>query len=78
MRLDLAQVYDSAGYHQEAVGLFQALASVSGPLSADARFGLARAYEHADAHRLALREYGTFLARFPGHPYTGKARDRVE
>jgi len=78
VRLDLAQVYDSAGYHQEAVGLFQALASVSGPLSADARFGLARAYEHADAHRLALREYGTFLARFPGHPYTGKARDRVE
>ena len=78
VRLDLAQVYDSAGYHQEAVELFQSLASVSGPLSADARFGLAGAYEHAGAYRLALREYGSFLERFPGHLHIGKATDRVE
>ena len=77
-RLHLAQVYDASGYHDEAVRLFTALSRDSGPVAAEAQYGLADAYDGSGARRLAVAEYGTFLERFPRHPRAGQVRQRVE
>ena len=77
-RLHLAQVYDASGYHNEAVRLFTALSRDSGPVAAEAQYGLADAYDGAGARRLAVAEYGTFLERFPRHPGAAQVRQRVE
>ena len=77
-RLHLAQIYDASGYHDEAVRLFTELGRGSGPVSAEAQYGLAAAYDGAGARRLAIGEYGAFLERFPRHPRTSQVRRRVE
>ena len=57
-RLHLAQVYDASGYHDEAVRLLTELSRGPGPVSAEAQYGLAAAYDGAGARRLAIGEYG--------------------
>ena len=77
-RLHLAQVYDASGYHDDAVRLFAELSRGSGPVTAEAQYGLAATYDGAGDRRLAIGEYGAFLERFPRHPRTAHVRRRVE
>ena len=77
-RLHLAQVYDAGGYHDEAIRLFTELSRGSGPVAAEAQYGLAAAYDGGGSRRLAIAEYGTFLDRFPRHPRSSQVRQRVE
>ena len=77
-RLHLAQVYDAGGYQDDAVRLFTELSRGSGPVAAEAQYGLAAAYDGAGARRLAIGEYGAFLERFPRHPRGSQVRRRVE
>lgn len=77
-QLLLAQVYDAAGSHAEAAEAFGRLTSGTAELAAEAQYGLALARENAGARDLAIREYATFLERFPIHRRAAAARDRVE
>jgi len=79
-RLQLAQVYDAAGFHTEAAETYADLVAgnTATDLAAEAQFGLAAAREHADQRDLAIREYAAFLERFPIHRHAGRARDRIE
>ena len=78
VRLNLAQVLDAAGYSNEAIAQFQHLLHVDTAIAAQAQLGMARAYEHGGLPGLALREYLTFLERFPAHVLAAEARRRVE
>jgi tetratricopeptide (TPR) repeat protein len=77
-RLQLAQVLDANGYHDEAVRLFDDLARASGPLASESQYGLAVAHEGAGARRLAIGEYSVFLDRYPGHARATQVQRRIE
>ena len=77
-RLNLAQVLDAAGYSNDAIVQFQQLLSADAAPAAQAQLGIARAYQHGGLPGLALREYLTFLERFPAHALAAEARRRVE
>ena len=78
VRLNLAQVLDAAGYSNDAIAQFQQLRHTDAALAARAQLGMARAYEHGGLPGYALREYLTFLERFPAHVRAAEARRRVE
>ena len=78
VRLNLAQVLDAAGYSNDAIALFQQLLQADGALAAQAQLGMARAYENGGFPGFALREYLTFLERFPAHVLAAEAHRRVE
>lgn len=77
-RLQLAQVLDASGYHDEARRIFADLAHSGGSLAAEAQYGLAAAYDGDGARRLAITEYGVLLERHPGHPLAARVRQRIE
>lgn len=77
-RLQLAQVLDASGYHDDAVRIFADLARNAGPLAAEAQYGLAAAYDGDNARRLAISEYGVLLERYPGHGRATQVRQRIE
>ncbi len=78
VRLQLAQVLDASGYHDDAVRRFGNLSRSLGPLAGEAQYGLAVAYEGAGSQRLAIGEYGAFLERYPGNPRAAQVRQRIE
>jgi TolA-binding protein len=78
VRLQLAQVLDASGYHDQAVRLFSDLSRSPGALASEAQYGLAAAYEASGARRLAIGEYAAFLERWPGHTRAAQVRQRVE
>jgi TolA-binding protein len=78
VRLQLAQVLETSGYHDDAVRLFEQLSRSQGPLAAEAQYGLAAAHDGATARRLAIVEYGRFLQRYPGHPRAAQVQQRIE
>ena len=78
VRLQLAQVLDASGYHDDAVRRFGDLSRDRGPLADEAQYGLAAAYEGAGSRRLAIGEYGLFLERYPGSPRAAQVRRRIE
>lgn len=77
-RLQLAQVYDAAGFHAEAAQAYATLTGGAHDLAAEAQYGLAAAREHAGQRDLAIREYTVFLERFPVHHRAGPVRERIE
>lgn len=79
-QLQLAQVYDAAGFHGEAAETYATLTGggTAPDLAAEALFGLAVAREHGGQRDLAIREYTAFLERFPVHRRAVQARDRIE
>ncbi|MFH1566648.1 MAG: tetratricopeptide repeat protein [Gemmatimonadota bacterium] len=77
-RLQLAQVYDAAGFHDEAATAYAALTGSTRELAAEAQYGLAATHEQAGERDLAIREYTAFLERFPVHRRAEAARERIE
>ena len=77
VRLNLAQVLGAAGYSNDAITQFQQLLHADAALAAQAQLGIAHAYENGGLPAFALREYLTFLERFPAHALAAEARRRL-
>ena len=78
VRSDLAELYGSTGYYEEAIALYRELASGQGEVAAKAQFGLAQVFEESSQPRAALREYIAYLELFPAGLQSEAVRERIE
>ncbi len=78
VRFELAELYASTGYSEEAVSLYRQLASAQSKMAAEAQSGLARVFEQSGQPRAALREYVAFLELFPAGRQSEEVRERIE
>ncbi|SVD65496.1 uncharacterized protein METZ01_LOCUS418350, partial [marine metagenome] len=78
VRSDLAELYGSTGYYEEAIPLYRELASGQGEVAAKAQFGLAQVFEESSQPRAALREYVAYLELFPAGLQSEAVRQRIE
>ncbi len=78
VRSDLAELYGSTGYYEEAIALYRELASGQGEVAAKAQFGLAQVFEESSQPRAALREYVAYLELFPAGLQSEAVRERIE
>ena len=65
VRFELAALYASTGYYQEAISFYRQLASGQDEVATKAQFALAQTFEQSRQPRAALREYVAFLEFFP-------------
>ncbi|MEE3257939.1 MAG: tetratricopeptide repeat protein [Candidatus Latescibacterota bacterium] len=78
VRFDLAELYASTGYYEEAIALCRQLAAGQGAVAAVAQFGLAQVFEQSAQPRAALREYVAYLELFPAGHQSETVRERIE
>lgn len=78
VRIELAELYASTGYYEEAVSLYRQLASGQDEVATNAQFALAQTFEQSGQPRTALREYVAFLELFPANRRSGAVRQRIE
>ena len=78
MRIELAALYDSTGYYEEAIALYRQLASAQDEVATRAQFALAQTFERSGQPRTALREYMAFLELFPANRQSEEVRQRIE
>ncbi len=78
VRLELAALYASIGYHQEAIALYRQLASGQDEVATKAQFALAQTFAQSGQPRAALREYVAFLELFPADRQSEEVRQRIE
>ena len=78
VRFELAALYDSTGYYEEAIALYRQLASAQDEVATKAQFALAQTFERSGQPRTALREYTAFLELFPADRQGEEVRQRIE
>ena len=78
VRFELAALYDSTGYYEEAIVLYRQLASAQDEVATKAQFALAQTFERSGQPRTALREYTAFLELFPADRQSEEVRQRIE
>ena len=78
VRFELAALYDSTGYYEEAIALYRQLASAQDEVATKAQFALAQTFERSGQPRTALREYTAFLELFPADRQSEEVRQRIE
>ena len=78
VRFELAALYDSTGYYEEAIALYRQLASGQDEVATNAQFALAQTFERSGQPRTALREYTAFLELFPAAHQSEEVRQRIE
>lgn len=78
VRFQLAALYDSTGYYEEAIALYRQLASAQDEIATRAQFALAQTFERSGQPRTALREYTAFLELFPADRQNEEVRQRIE
>ena len=78
VRFELAALYDSTGYYEEASALYRQLASAQDEVATRAQFALAQTFERSGQPRTALREYTAFLELFPADRQGEEVRQRIE
>ena len=78
VRFELAALYASTDYYQEAISLYRQLASGQDEVATKAQFALAQTFEQSGQPRAALREYVAFLELFPADRQSEAVRQRVE
>ena len=78
VRFELAALYDSTGYYEEAIALYRQLASAQEEVATKAQFALAQTFERSGQPRTALREYTAFLELFPANRQSEEVRQRIE
>ncbi len=78
VRFELAALYDSTGYYEEAIALYRQLASAQDEVATKAQFSLAQTFERSGQPRTALREYTAFLELFPADRRSEEVRQRIE
>ena len=78
VRFELAALYDSTGYYEEAIALYRRLASGQDEVATRAQFALAQTFEQSGQSRTALREYMAFLELFPADRQSEEVRQRIE
>lgn len=78
VRFELAALYDSTGYYEEAIALYRQLASAQDEVATKAQFALAQTFERSGQPRTALREYTSFLELFPADRQSEEVRQRIE
>ena len=78
VRFELAALYDSTGYYEEAIALYRQLASAQDEIATKAQFALAQTFERSGQPRTALREYTAFLELFPADRRSEEVRQRIE
>ena len=78
VRFELAALYASTGYYQEAISLYRQLALGRDEVATKAQFALARTFEQSGQPRAALREYVVFLELFPADRQSEAVRQRIE
>ena len=78
--LRIARLYEEdLSWHDRAVEGYRALIdSAAAPYAAEAQFGLARTFEKTAQYNLALREYRTYLEKFPGGARAQGAETRIQ
>ena len=78
VRFELAELYASTGYYQEAIALYRQLASGQDEVATKAQFALAQTFAQSGQPRTALREYVAFLELFPADRQSEEVRQRIE
>ena len=78
VRFELAELYASTGYYEEAITLYRQLASGQDEVATKAQFALAQTFAQSGQSRTALREYVAFLELFPADRQSEEARQRIE
>ncbi len=78
VRFELAALYASISYYEEAISLYRQLASGQDEVATKAQFALAQTFEQSGQPRAALREYVAFLELFPADRQTEAVRQRIE
>ena len=78
VRFELAALYDSTGYYEEAIALYRQLASAQDEVATRAQLALAQTFERSGQPRTALREYMAFLELFPADRQSEEVRQRIE
>ena len=78
VRFELAALYDSTGYYEEAIALYRQLASAQDEVATKAQFALAQTFARSGQPRTALREYTAFLELFPADRQSEEVRQRIE
>ncbi len=78
VRFELAALYASIGYYQEAISLYRQLAAGQDEVATKSQFALAQAFEQSGQPRAALREYVAFLELFPADRQSEEVRQRIE
>ena len=78
VRFELAELYASTGYYEDAISLYRQLASAQDEVATKAQFALAQTFAQSGQPRTALREYTAFLELFPADRQSEKVRQRIE
>lgn len=78
VRFELAALYASIGYYEEAISLYRQLAAGQDEVATKAQFALAQTFEQSGQPRAALREYVAFLELFPADRQSEEVRQRIE
>jgi len=78
VRFELAALYASTGYYEEAISFYRQLASGQDEVATKAQLALAQTLEQSGQPRAALREYVAFLELFPADHQSEKVRQRIE
>ena len=78
VRFELAELYASTGYYEEALTLYRQLASGQDEVATKAQFALAQTFAQSGQPRTALREYVAFLELFPADRQSEEVRQRIE
>ena len=78
VRFELAELYASTGYYEEAITLYRQLASGQDEMATKAQFALAQTFAQSGQPRTALREYVAFLELFPADRQSEDVRQRIK
>ena len=78
VRFELAELYASTDYYEDAISLYRQLASGQDEVATKAQFALAQTFAQSGQPRKATREYVAFLELFPADRQSEEARQRIE
>ena len=77
--LRIARLYEEdLEWYDRAADTYRKLLDTTPPYASEGQFGLARTFEKTGQPKLALREYRTYLQKFPGSTRAAEAETRIQ